>query len=93
MSTNDDTSTCEAIEKEIMRTCSILETVANNYSESSDEALAIRNAALAYQIVHQHRGLKQKYDQLCDAFGGELTEEIKTRLRQFGIEPNELDED
>jgi hypothetical protein len=58
----------------------------------SDEANAIRDAALAYTIVCQHEILKTKYRSLRLALGGELTDEMKAALRRLGIEPDDLED-
>ena len=86
MSTND---TYEEIE----RVCSILESIAKNYPSDSDEALAIRDAARAYQLVQQRGALKKAYQQLLLASGGQLSDEMKAKLRSVGIEPDDLDDD
>jgi hypothetical protein len=57
----------------------------------SDEANAIRDAALAYIVVHQHDTLKKKYQDLRLAVGGDMTDEMKADLRRHGIEPDEID--
>ena len=63
------------------------------YPADSDEANAIRDAALAYTVVHQHDALKKAYERLRLAFGGDLTEEMKADLRRHGIEPDDLEDD
>ena len=45
----------------LQRVCTILETISKTYPVDSDEANAIRDAALAYTIVHQHEALKKNY--------------------------------
>lgn len=77
---------------EMQRVCAILETISKTYPVDSDEANAIRDAALAYTIVHQHEALKKNYKKLRLAFGGNLTDEMKADLRRHGIEPDDLEE-
>jgi hypothetical protein len=92
MDANDSiTSGYDAIDKEMRRVCSILELVAKNYAPSSDEATAIRDAALAYTVVQQRDALKKQYWRLRLALGGQLSEEMKAGLRRQGIEPNDLE--
>ena len=78
---------------EMRRVCAILESISKTYPPDSDEAGAIRDAALAYTVVYQHDILKKKYQNLRRALGGDLTEEMKTALRRCGIEPDDLDDD
>jgi hypothetical protein len=77
---------------ELIRTCSILESIADKYAPGSEQAIAIRDAALAYTVVWQHERLKRQYARLRAAFGGELSEEMKADLRKHGIESDELDD-
>ena len=78
---------------EMERVSAILESVSKAYPVDSDEANAIRDAALAYTIVCQHEILKTKYRSLRLALGGELTDEMKAALRRLGIEPDDLEDD
>jgi hypothetical protein len=80
-------------DEEIRRVCSILESIAKNYPSDSDEALAIGDAAGAYILVQQRGALKKAYEQLLHASGGQLSDEMKAKLRRIGIEPDELDDD
>jgi hypothetical protein len=80
-------------ETEMRRVCTILETIAKAFPEDSNEANAIRDAALAYTVVYQHETLKKRYESLRLAFGGELTDEMRADLRRHGIEPDDLDDD
>jgi hypothetical protein len=59
----------------------------------SDEADAIRDATLAYIVVHQHDTLKTRYKSLRLALSGNLTDEMKADLRRHGIEPDDLEDD
>jgi hypothetical protein len=77
---------------EMERVSAILESVSKAYPVDSDEANAIRDAALAYTIVCQHEILKTKYRSLRLALGGELTDEMKAALRRLGIEPDDLED-
>jgi hypothetical protein len=81
-----------AVNDEIERVCSVLEKLARTCAPGSEEEKAIRDAALAYQIVWQHRVLKRNYLRLRDSFGGELTYEMKADLRRNGIDPDELED-
>lgn len=76
---------------EIAKVCATLESIAAEYLPDSEEALALRDAALAYIIVSQRRELKRSYDKLRAAFGGVLTKEMKADLRRQGIDPDEID--
>jgi hypothetical protein len=91
MSTNDNAATHGAIDKEVGRVCSILESIAKNYPADSDEAIAIRDAALAYTVVQQRDALTKSYWRLRLAFGGHISEEMKADLRHHGIEPDDLE--
>jgi hypothetical protein len=75
------------------RVCAILETISKAYPADSDEANAIRDAALAYTVVHQHETLRKRYRSLRLALGGDLTDEMKADLRRHGIEPDDLEGD
>jgi hypothetical protein len=81
------------VDSEIRRVCATLESIAAGYPSDSEEALAIRDAALAYIVVKQRSGLKNAYDKLRAAFGGVLTKEMKADLRRHGIEADELDDE
>jgi hypothetical protein len=78
---------------EIQRVCAILESISKAFPADSDEANAIRDAALAYAVVHQHDALKKSYQGLRLALGGDLTDKMKADLRHYGIEPDVLDDD
>ncbi len=80
-------------ETEMRRVCAILESISKAYPAGSDEANAIRDAALAYIVVRQHETLKKKYESLRLAFGGVLTDEMKAALRRVGIEPDDLEDE
>ena len=77
----------------MQRVCAILESISKAHPAGSDEANAIREAALAYTVVHQHEILKKKYQGLRLALGGELTDEMKAALRRYGIEPDDLEDE
>jgi hypothetical protein len=77
---------------EIRRVCSILESISKAYHADSDEAKALKDAALAYIVVHQHDALKKKYQHFRLAVGGDLTDEMKADLRRHGIEPDDLED-
>jgi len=78
---------------EMERICGILERISLQYPPDSDEALAIRNAALAFTIVTQHALLRKSYDKLLLAFDGTLTDEMRDRMRLHGIDPDALDDE
>jgi hypothetical protein len=80
-------------ETKIGRVCAILESVANQFAPESDEALAMRDAAMAYATVRHNQELKIGYDHLCSLFEGGLTDEMKGRLQRRGIDTNELEVD
>ncbi|MHB9081551.1 MAG: hypothetical protein ACYC3X_29115 [Pirellulaceae bacterium] len=77
---------------EINRVCSLLESISKQYANGSPEYLALADAALAFIAVNQHQALSQAYQRLKAAFDGELTDEIKARLRGLGIEPSDFDQ-
>ncbi len=77
---------------EIARVCSVLEKLAQKCAPGSEEEMAIRDAALAYQVVWQHGVLKRNYLRLRDSFEGELTDEMKAGLHRHGIDPGELED-
>lgn len=83
----------EPSDAEIRRVCAILESISKAYSGDSDEAKAIKDATLAYIVVHQHDSLKKKYQDYRLAVGGDLTDEMKADLRRHGIEPDDLEDD
>ena len=78
-------------EAELVRVCSILESIAKQYPSDSEEARTIGDAALAWIAVHQHKALRRSYDKLRMACGGSFSEEVKADLRRHGIDPDELD--
>jgi hypothetical protein len=86
-------TTQDPSEAEMERVCAILESISEAYPADSDEANAIRDAALAYTVVHQHNALKRAYQRLRLALGGDLTDEMKADLRRHGIEPDDLEND
>lgn len=79
--------------EEMERVCSILESIAKNYPESSDESLAIRDATMAYVTVFRHQTLEKSYRNLVDIYNGELPEHLKEDLRSRGIEPDDFEDD
>ena len=86
----DETPT--AVNDEIERVCSVLEKLARKRAPGSEEEKAIRDAALAYQLVWQHHVLKSNYLRLRDSFGGQLTDAMKANLRRHGIEPDDIED-
>jgi hypothetical protein len=93
LTVSDSPPDSDADDQEIGRVTSILESIAKNYADGSDESNALRDAALAFITVQQHQGLRKAYAKYSAAIGGELTEEMKDDLRRYGIDPDELDED
>lgn len=88
---NENGSGHDSTDQDIRRVCSILESIANRYPIDSEEAAAIKDAALAYIVVQQRTALKTQYCRLRLACGGELSEEAKARLRKVGIDPDALE--
>jgi hypothetical protein len=82
-----------SVESDIQRVCDILESVANRFERDSDESTAIRVAAIAYTVVRLHKSMKKSYEKLRFASGGQLTDEMKAKLRSHGIEPSDLEDD
>ena len=83
----------EPSDAEIRKVCAILESIYKAYPADSDEAKAVRDAALAYIVVQQYDNLRNKYRDLRLALGGDVTEEMKADLRRHGIEPDDLEDD
>ena len=83
---------CDDDHKEMERVCSILESISKNYALDSDEATAIRDAALAYTVVYQNMSLARAYWQLRFALSDDASEmaKVEVRLRRHGINPDEL---
>lgn len=78
---------------ELFKTCSVLESIANQYAPDSVEHLAIRDAAQALILVSRRKSLKAAFELLKSVTGPELTPAMIERLRSMGIDPDELDED
>jgi hypothetical protein len=83
----------DSSDAEIRRVCAILESISNAYPADSDETNAIKDAPLAYIVVHQHDSLKKRYQDFRLAVSGDLTDEMKADLRRHGIEPDDLEDD
>ena len=79
--------------REISRTCSILESIAQQFDPASPEHQAIDDAAAAYVLVHQRKSLRSAYQQLKSAVGDDIDQEIIDKLKSMGIDPDELDSD
>ncbi len=77
----------------LQQTCSVLERVSRQFADDSVEAVAVREAAQALILVQQQRALQRAYRRLLRAAGGELDAEMRQRLVQMGIDPDELDQD
>jgi hypothetical protein len=84
-----------SIEADIHKVCDILGSVASQFAPESEESMAIHDAALAYQTVQLNKRLKLSYDKMKSALSSdsELTDEMKDKLRSYGIDPDELDEE
>ena len=80
-------------ESQLFKTCSILESIANQYDPGSVEHLAVRDAAQALILVSQRKSLKSAYEQLKSAAGPELTPAMIEQLKSMGIDPHEMDDD
>ncbi len=82
------------LEADLHRMGDILESVAERFPPDSKEALAIRDAALAYQLVQMNKALRRNYEKLLAAFDGDISDEelerIHAKLRECGIDPDEL---
>ena len=85
-----DSSTKET-DAEIRRVCSILESVAGQYSATTPEYHAIKDAATAFIVVHQRQSLTAAFRKLKLALGGGLSPEMTEKLRSRGIDPDEFD--
>jgi hypothetical protein len=87
----------EDLEAELHRMGDILESVAERFPPDSKEALAIRDAALAYQLVQMNKALRLNYEKWRAAFDGDISDEelerINAKLRECGIDPDELTDD
>ena len=92
---SDDLPSSDSVEADILRVCNILGSVASQFPAESEESSAIRDAAWAYQTVQWNKRLKLTYDKLKSALasGGDLTDEMKDKLRSYGIDPEELDDE
>lgn len=85
-----DTAHSSPLEADLHRMGAILESIAARFPPDSEEASAIRDAALAYSVVRMHRATRESYEKLRAAFDGELTEKMKADLRRHGINPESL---
>ncbi len=86
-------STSFEIEAEIHRVCSLLGKIAEQYPNDSPESLALRDAAFAFQQLQWHKGLLNSYRKLKAGLNGELDEDLKNKLIEYGIDPDELVEE
>lgn len=84
--TNDES------EQEIYRVCGILESIAAQYPEDSPEYLAVRDAAVAFTIVNQHKQLLTSYRRRRELMnGGDFTAEEKAAFKSRGIDVDALE--
>jgi hypothetical protein len=89
---NSDPSASEQ-NKELRRTCEILESIASRFELESAEYAAIRDAASAYTFVNEHRAIRSAYQRWKQAGGGELTPQMNEVLRSMGIDPDVANEE
>jgi hypothetical protein len=89
---SEPNSDSDSLEDDMQRVGAILESVVAGFPTGSDEALAIRDAALAYQIVRMNKALRTSYEKWRSAFDGKITdeelEEMNAKLRRHGIDPD-----
>jgi hypothetical protein len=78
-------------EAELRMIGDILESIAAGFPPDSKEALAIRDAALAYSIIRMDKELWQRFQGLH--FDRKITDEeigeLNAKLRSYGIDPDE----
>ena len=86
-------STSSEIAAEIHRVCALLGTIAEQYPYDSAESRALHDAALAFQQLQWHKGLLQTYLKIKAALNGEKEEEIRKKMIEYGIDPDELGEE
>lgn len=79
--------------QEILRVCGILEKISEQYAEDSPESLALRDAAHAFQSLQFHRGLSRAYKNLKATINGEKEAEINAKLKEYGIDPTDFEDD
>jgi hypothetical protein len=68
--------------------CRILERIAETFLPESDERRALRDAAVAIQVVQSDDRLKASYEALRFSLGTELTDDMRAKLEQMGLEPD-----
>ena len=86
MTKNSDNS-----DADIDRVCSTLERIAASFPPESDEARAIADAASAFIVVRQRQSLAAAWRQLRDARDGDVPQDVLDRIREMGIDIDELD--
>lgn len=82
------TSYKEFPEEEIKRVSSILESIARQYAQDSEEYHALEEAAHAFLFLVQHESLKASYKRYRMKIGKPLTKAHKAHLKSLGIESN-----
>jgi hypothetical protein len=94
---SEQSSGSDSLEDDLQRVGAILESVAGSFPPGSKESLAIRDAALAYQIVRMNKALRKSYERWRSAFDGKITddelEEMNANLRLHGFDPDALQDD
>jgi hypothetical protein len=80
-----------SIEARIKAVCGTLEAVAKSFPPDSQEALAIRDAGLAYALVQWNENLSATYEYLARTLGGASIDEVKADLQRHGIDPGTID--
>jgi hypothetical protein len=77
-------------EADLHRIGDILQSIAAGIPPDSKEALAIRDAALAYSILRMDKRLWQRFQELH--FDRKITDEemgeLNAKLRSYGIDPD-----
>jgi len=77
---------------EIRCVCTILERVAKQYADGSQESEAIVAAAEAFIVVRQNEVLAKAYRRLKAAYNGEIDDDVLARMRSFGIDTSDFED-
>lgn len=75
---------------ELYRVCSVLESIAQAYTEDSSERQAIDMAANAYILVYKRRQLLASFAKFLHAYGGKVSESMKANLQRQGLDADVL---
>jgi hypothetical protein len=64
----------------------ILERIANQYSEASEEHVALKHASIAlwYALTEGH----ERFQKYVETFQGDLTDAQRAHLKEMGIDPD-----